>query len=258
VTQLRIFGQASRGNRRGNVFAVRISNEERAAIEAKKTAAGGPKALGPWLVWRALEGESPSAAVVPVQDGHYPSSGTTGAGDELPEVHERTILDLCAGSGAWSKPYVDAGYAVRRVTLPELDVRTLPYIEPGTVWGVLAAPPCTEFSLAKNGRPRDFVRGMETVNACLAVVLRVRPRWWVLENPGSGYLAEFLGPPRDSFQPHEFGDPWTKRTALWGEFAIPKRGPFVEPNGSAMDRPTPEARAVTPSGFARAFFEANP
>ena len=49
-----------------------------------------------------------------------------------------------------------------------------------------------------------------------------------------------------------------KATALWGEFTLPKRGPFVEPVGSAMDRPTAEERAITPDGFARAFFEANP
>jgi hypothetical protein len=34
------------------------------------------------------------------------------------------IVDLCAGSGAWSEPYARAGYRVLRVTLPECDVRT--------------------------------------------------------------------------------------------------------------------------------------
>jgi hypothetical protein len=54
------------------------------------------------------------------------------------------ILDLCGGTGAWSKPYADAGYDVRLVTLPEQDVRT--YQPPSDVHGVLAAPPCTMFS----------------------------------------------------------------------------------------------------------------
>jgi hypothetical protein len=163
-------------------------------------------------------------------------------------------LDLCAGSGAWSEPYAAAGYEVIRVTLPD-DVRT--FATQADVWGVLAAPPCTEFSLAKNGQPRDFVAGMECVNACMRIVLQARPRWWALENP-VGYLGRFLGTPRDTFEPCDFGDPWTKRTALWGDFALPVRGPFVAPTGSAMDRSTAAARAVTPPGFARAFFEANP
>ena len=52
----------------------------------------------------------------------------------------RVILDLCGGTGAWSRPYADAGYDVRVITLPEYDVRLfrgLPY----PVHGILAAPP---------------------------------------------------------------------------------------------------------------------
>ena len=36
----------------------------------------------------------------------------------------KIILDLCGGTGAWSKPYVNAGYDVRNITLPDYDVRT--------------------------------------------------------------------------------------------------------------------------------------
>lgn len=248
----RAIGQPSKGGRRGAVFSVRVTEEERAALQRLQEQRGGPRSLGPWLVWRALEGEPGDRA------------GTTGS--SLPTVStryyredKRIILDLCAGSGSWSEPYASAGYRVVRVTLPELDVRT--FRPPANVWGVLAAPPCTEFSLAKNGQEgpddRDFVEGMACVNACMRIVAQCRPAWWALENP-TGYLSRFLGTPRDVFQPCDFGDPWTKRTALWGDFALPRRGPFVEPEGSAMDRSTAADRAVTPPGFARAFFEANP
>ncbi len=190
------------------------------------------------------------------------------------------ILDLCGGSGSWSQPYRDAGYDVRLVTLPEHDVRT--YVPPAGVRGILAAPPCTEFSPARHGsrsrrpggtiipRPPDHITGMETVNACMRVILQARPVWWALENP-VGALGAYLGTPRDTFEPCDFGDPWTKRTALWGEFNLPTRGPFVEPLGGgpfcAVCDPTRRRtswcnnaahRAVTPAGFARAFFEANP
>ena len=61
----------------------------------------------------------------------------------------KIILDLCGGTGAWSKPYQDAGYDVRIITLPDYDVRL--YIPPiDDVYGILAAPPCTEFSFAKH------------------------------------------------------------------------------------------------------------
>lgn len=241
--------QQSRGRRRGLNFTVRITPQERAVLDLLRT------------------GNAPAArstpATAPDQTArHCLSSGTAASNGHcqdlasaLPGRRERIILDLCGGSGAWSEPYRDAGYDVRLVTLPDHDVRT--FIPPAGVWGILAAPPCTEFSIAKNGHPRDFARWMECVNACVRLVWQCRPRWWALENPGSGHLAKFLGIPTDSFQPYEFGDPWTKRTALWGEFALPVRGPFVKPAGSAMQRRNADAIAVTPPGFSRAFFEAN-
>ena len=65
---------------------------------------------------------------------------------EEKENKEKIILDLCGGTGAWSKLYKEAGYDVRNITLPDYDVRT--YKPPENVYGILAAPPCVEFSLA--------------------------------------------------------------------------------------------------------------
>ena len=279
--------------RRGAVFSIRLTADERAQLEALQQTETGPRSLGAFLKWRALTVETGPGPVVPRrgttrsiagEGTTAPRRGTTAAevvpelryyppGPSAPPITERLILDLCGGSGSWSQPYRDAGYRVELVTLPEHDVRT--YVPPRDVWGVLAAPPCTEFSPARNGqnhrqRPRDFILGMETVNACLRVILQARPVWWALENP-VGQLAHFLGTPRDVWEPCDFGDPWTKRTALWGDFAIPARGPFVKPLGGGpfcrvCDPGGTRAswcanaahRAVTPAGFARAFFEANP
>lgn len=181
-----------------------------------------------------------------------PDVGRWGA--PAPAPADRVIFDLCAGSGAWSQPYVEAGYIVVRVTLPFDDVRT--WVPPCRPWGVLCAPPCNEFSRA-NRSPRDYVEGMAAVNACLRVVAQTRPIWWAVENPHHGDLAAFLGPPQWSFEPYEFGDPWRKPTALWGEFMPPTDRQLVTPLGAAIDRSTPAARARTPPGFARAFFAAN-
>lgn len=236
--------QQSRGRRRGSVFSVRLTDEERGELEALQRSDRGPAGLGPWLVWRALRGTTRARSALPIQEDSTP-------------IASRLILDLCGGSGAWSQPYRRAGYPVEVVDWPH-DVRT--YVPPIKVWGVLAAPPCTEFSIARNGckdRPRDFVEGMACVNACMRIVLQCRPRWWALENP-KGHLSKFLGIPRDTWEPYEFGDAWTKRTSIWGDFVIPARGPFVRPTHSAMVRSTSAERAVTPPGFAQRFFEANP
>lgn len=70
----------------------------------------------------------------------------------------KIILDLCGGTGSWSKYYKENGYDVRVITLPDYDV--LNYEPPENVYGILAAPPCTMFSIARNDKtakqPRDL------------------------------------------------------------------------------------------------------
>ncbi len=128
-------------------------------------------------------------------------------------------------------------------------------------------PPCTH--LASSGArwwegkgPQALLDSLALVDACLRIITVHRPLWWALENP-IGRLTRYLGEPRLSFDPSDYGDPYTKRTLLWGEFKSPAKRPVEAVDGSRMHRlsPSPERaalRSVTPAGFARAFFEANP
>lgn len=183
-------------------------------------------------------------------------------------VAEKIILDLCGGTGAWSAPYKKAGYDVRVITLPENDVRE--YAPPEGVYGILAAPPCTMFSLARQNAktPRDFAGAMEVVKACLNIIWQCRIagrlKFWAMENP-RGYLRQFLGHPALTFKAYEYGDPWVKRTEIWGYFKMPIKNPigqlfidhdYIEKvNGSGMSRQA--KRSITPPGFAQAFYLAN-
>ncbi len=141
-------------------------------------------------------------------------------------IDERTgkpkiILDLCGGTGSWGRYYALAGYDVRNITLPDYDVLT--YEPPENVYGILAAPPCTEFSVLNciaEARERSPEKGLKVVMACLRIIQNTNPRWWALENP-VGYLREYMGKPKLTFQPWEYGDPWTKRTDIWGTFTPP-------------------------------------
>ncbi len=212
------------------------------------------------------------------------------------KTNDKIILDLCGGTGAWSKDYRDNGYDVRVITLPEYDVRT--YVPPDNVYGILVAPPCDHFSIARNDttakEKRSFEKGMQAVEACLHIVWMCRYKpirnkdnklsFWVLENP-DGYLKWFLGKPYFTFHPYEYGDPYTKKTCLWGYFNIPKRKP-VKPHryGNSEQTFVKEVehfqhlkmfqmsegyqkktgytkrkiiRSITPQGFANAFYEAN-
>lgn len=246
--------QESKGNRRGFNFTLRMSDDERAALERLHTSSEGPRGFGPWLIWAA---QRCAGTALPTRADAVPTRVGNTRARAVPN-QARIILDLCAGSGAWSQPYLAAGYQVVRVTLPHSDVTTFRSSVP--VHGILAAPPCTEFSVAANGRdkPREFLPALEVVLGCLRIIAECQPEWWALENPGRSLIARWLGPVVDSWEPYEFGDPWTKRTALWGCFKTPERGPWCTPRGSAMQRATAAERAMTPPGFARAFFEANP
>ena len=150
---------------------------------------------------------------------------------------EKIILSLCSGTGSWEKPYIEAGYNVISITLPDNDVRT--YVPPANVYGILAAPPCTMFSFARTNAkvPRDLQEGMECVRACLDIIwycMEVKQdtrkktiplKFWALENPYHGFLKKFLGKPAFTFDPWEFGNGYQKRTALWGHFNEPIKNP---------------------------------
>ena len=189
---------------------------------------------------------------------------------------DKIILDLCGGTGAWSRPYKEAGYDVRLVTLPENDVRE--YEPPANVYGILAAPPCTHFTNSgaqywqvKDTDGRTLADTM-IITACLRIIAMSKPQWWAMENP-TGRFVRWMGKPSMTFNPYDYGDPYTKRTCLWGMFTHPPKTP-VEPeyvlasNGDRYSKinmstggkseKTKELRSTTPPGFARAFFKANP
>ena len=46
----------------------------------------------------------------------------------------KIILDLCGGTGSWSKPYLEAGYTMFNITLPEYDVRDVGIEKGKFIW----------------------------------------------------------------------------------------------------------------------------
>jgi len=202
---------------------------------------------------------------------------------------DKIILDLCGGTGSWSKPYEDAGYDVRLITLPTHDVFT--YKPPKNVYGILAAPTCTHFSLARTNAktPRDLRGAMQLVKRCLEIIWAQQYelpsknskittlKFWALENP-RGFLRYFLGNPPLEMNPYEYGDPYKKVTHIWGNFNLPKKNEvkydktkfdarlledlpplpegFIYDKGCGLDK-RQVRRSITPQGFAKAFFEAN-
>lgn len=217
----------------------------------------------------------------------------------------KLILDLCGGTGAWSKPYRDAGYKVGLITLPLYDVTKVDInderitflgqrgnrdvsVRLRRVHGILAAPPCTEFSLANKGQygfGPDWAAGLVVVEACQRIIkacmLSGGLKWWAMENP-VGHLRKFLGRPQYTFEHWWFDETayTNKKTDLWGYFTNPIRTVHHAPLHTAADPnhnnnvpqwytvPVPPEyahlklnraarRAITPAGFAAAFAKAN-
>jgi len=183
----------------------------------------------------------------------------------------KVILDLCGGTGSWSKPYADAGYTVIIVD-PSTSVGDVRWLQHTPCYGILAAPPCTHFSVsgAQYWNEKDYdgrtLHDLSIVDACMRIIMVSKPTFWALENP-VGRLKRWLGPPQLIFNPCDYGDPYTKRTLLWGNFNTPiqnpvtpirscKQGSWIQKLGGKSAK-TKRLRSVTPPGFAKAFFDAN-
>lgn len=205
---------------------------------------------------------------------------------------DKIILDLCGGTGSWSKPYKDAGYQVYVLTLPTFNVLDwkqddafLDIVRSGKVYGILAAPPCTMFSMARTvaKTPRDLKVAMEIVRACLEIVWTCQYNgsklsFWAMENP-KARLRWFMGIPALSFNPYDYGDPYRKPTDIWGNFNTNLKRNFVlmdsrqerlsKVNSQELQELPEEyiadpgmsktaiRRSMTHPGFAQAFFKAN-
>ena len=133
----------------------------------------------------------------------------------------KTILHLCADTGSDSKPYADNGY---NVVLVGSEIGVENYHPPQDVYGIIANPVCTEFSIATGFHKQgDYEKGLFLVRECQRIIAEYNPVFWVIENPASGRLKDFLGEPTMTYEPWHFGSPWTKKTALWGKFNKPDR-----------------------------------
>lgn len=194
-----------------------------------------------------------------------------------------TVVSLCDLTGNMVEPWAAAGYdclcidtqhSIRadrvegRVTYRWADARSMTPDElPERVAIVFAFPPCTDIAVsgardfAKKGL-RRFIDALEVVEACRQLcAFSGAP--WMIENP-VGRLSTAWRKPDYTFDPCDYGDPYTKKTCLWtgGGFVMPEKHRVEPTRGSAMHLVAPSAdraniRSATPMGFARAVYAAN-
>lgn len=214
----------------------------------------------------------------------------------------KVVVSLFDYTGAWSQPWRDAGYTVLQFDIKSgsdvlLDSHVWNQVEElrdsgHEVVGVMSACPCTTFAgsgarwreelhdkatpeaLTKVFGERALSSGAKTpkeynlmlLQATRDMVAAANPtEWHVLENPIGRIQKEGKLPdPTMRFDPNAYGDPYTKRTQLWGAFNTDLPTAYVEPvEGSKIHKlrgsdPQQKAeRSKTPDGFAYAFFMAN-
>jgi hypothetical protein len=188
----------------------------------------------------------------------------------------KTVLSLFDATGQWSQPWVDAGYQVITLDIKNgQDLNDLTSIEHldeltggGLVDVVLAAIPCTDFAASGarwwSDKDRDGVTegSIELAQRALAVIEYLQPDVWAAENPvGRIQKLTRLPAPQLMFQPNDYGNPYTKKTLLYGKFDPNLPTNRVEPTeGSKIHRLSSSAqdeRSITPEGFAYAFFMQN-
>jgi hypothetical protein len=225
------------------------------------------------------------------------------------KVNEKLIISIYDYSGVWPDPYIKAGYPVMLWDLKhEGDIienwgRLIGEIETAVEhgyypYGLLAAPPCTDFAVsgAKHFAKKDSstVRcghkdiADNTVDLHIILTLAVMEivhqvkrltgykfKFWALENPVGRIerLVPEIKPFRKLlFNPCDYGDPYTKKTVLYGvfneklkrnevepEFIIwaGKKFPKIFEGTGGKGEKSKAKRSQTPAGFAKAFFEAN-
>ncbi len=232
----------------------------------------------------------------------------------IPFIEQRLIISIYDYTGEWAKPYIKAGYPVMLWDLKhEGDIvqnwgslisKLENAIEAGYYpYGLLAAPPCTDFAVsgARHFAKKDASKERcgykdiadNTVDLhillveCVCLLMEQVKQltdhqfnFWVFENP-VGRLETLMPHMKQYrkmlFNPCDYGDPYTKKTILWGEFnttlkkkpvepvfmeyvkkdgTITKFAPQFAKTGGKSEK-TKSIRSATPQGFANAFFEAN-
>ena len=190
------------------------------------------------------------------------------------------VLSLFDHTTNFVRPWADAGFLCYCVDLQHptgeqwegnivrVGADLQEYLPPRGRYVFCAAfPPCTH--LAVSGARWFRGKGLGKLAESIGLFHRATQicAWtgapYLVENPVST-ISTYWRPPDFTFDPCDYGDPWTKKTCLWtgGGFVMPQKRRVEPVLGSLIHRlpPGPDRanlRSATPAGFARAVFEAN-
>ena len=153
-----------------------------------------------------------------------------------PRTRPPRVLELCCGSKSFTKVFAKMFPHAELVTLDISNSFKPDIVADITTWDYLSAfsrgyfdiiwvsPPCTEYSPAKAGSPRDLDAADRIVLAALHIIAVARPRVWFLENPHTMlYKRTFmitLELLRVLLHYCKYGYPYKKPTDLWSNIPL--------------------------------------
>lgn len=148
-------------------------------------------------------------------------------GGELDDSSYKTLLSLFDFSGTWAKPFLEAGWNVIQwdiklsefMDINRIDSAEYALDEFGDIDGIIAAPPCTDFTTSGNqwwafkDETGQTWKSVQLVNQVMKLVDLYAPTdpeydgvwFWAIENP-VGRMGTLVGLPMAPwyFQPWEF------------------------------------------------------
>jgi len=149
-------------------------------------------------------------------------------------LRKMKILELFKGTGSFSKVAEERGHKVFTIDInkkfnPDLckDILDLTakeitclFGEPNIIW---ASPPCTEYSHAKRSGVRDIDGANKIVLKTLQLIRKLKPKFWILENPQTGLLKKqkfMKNIPFTDCSYCKYGLTYRKQTRLWNNFNL--------------------------------------
>lgn len=190
------------------------------------------------------------------------------------------VISCFDKTGNMVKPWADAGYTCYCVDIQHVPGETWvgnicyvgadmrDWLPPrGDIAFAAFFPPCTDVAVSGARWFKD--KGIRSViNALQLFDVSVKLAEWsgapyIIENPVST-VSTYWRKPDHTFDPCDYGDPYTKKTCLWtgGGFVMPQKNRVEPTEGSKMHLLPPskdraDLRSATPPGFARAVYESN-
>ena len=196
-------------------------------------------------------------------------------------MQEKIVISCFDYTTNMVRPWADAGFTCYCVDVQHPSGETrgedgiirvgadmLDWLPPrGDVAFFAAFPPCTDVAVSGARWFKD--KGIGALWQALRLFdVSVKLAEWsrapyLIENPVST-VSSYWRKPDHSFDPCDYGDPYTKKTCLWtgGGFVMPEKHRVEPTEGSKMHLLPPSEdranlRSATPMGFAQAVFEAN-